>query len=56
MWEMRNAYNILFGKREGKRQLGRSGLRWKGNIEMHLWEIMWEGVDWIYLAQDGDHF
>jgi hypothetical protein len=30
MGEMRNANNILVGKPEGKRQLGRPGHRWEG--------------------------
>jgi hypothetical protein len=25
---------------------------WEDNIKMDLWEIRWEGVDWIHLAQD----
>jgi hypothetical protein len=29
MEEMRNAYNILFGKHEGKRPLGRPRRRWE---------------------------
>jgi hypothetical protein len=32
----RNAYNILVGKPEGKRPLGRSRRRWKYNITMDL--------------------
>jgi hypothetical protein len=36
MGEIRNTYNILVGKLEGK------GL---------LREIMWDGVDWMHLAQ-----
>jgi hypothetical protein len=23
---------------------------------MDLWEMWWEGVDWIYLAHDRDHW
>jgi hypothetical protein len=26
------------------------------NIIMELWEIAWEGVDWIHLAQDRDQW
>jgi hypothetical protein len=48
---MRNAYNILVGKPEGKRPLGRPG-RVGENIRMELREIGWEVVDWIHLAQD----
>jgi hypothetical protein len=35
-----------------KRPLGRPRSRWDDNIRMHLREIWWESVDWIYLAQD----
>jgi hypothetical protein len=56
MGEMRNAYKILVGKPEGKRPLGRSRHRWEGNIRMDLREVMWEGVDWMYLAQNMDQW
>jgi hypothetical protein len=48
--ENRNAYRILVGKPEGKRPLGRAGLRWEDNIRMDLREIEWGGVAWIDLA------
>jgi hypothetical protein len=48
----RNAYRILVGKTEGKRQLGRPRHRWVDNIEMELSEIEWGGVDWIDMAKD----
>jgi len=51
---MRNAYRILVGKPEIKRLLGRPRRRWEGNIRMDLWEIGWEVVDWVHLAQDRD--
>jgi hypothetical protein len=51
MQEMRNAY-----KPERKRPLARPRCRWQDNIRMDLKEIMWEGVDWIHLAQDRDHW
>jgi hypothetical protein len=28
--------------------------RWEYNVRMDLRERGWEGVDWIYLAQDRD--
>jgi hypothetical protein len=34
MGEMRGAYNILVGRREGRRPLGRSRRRWEDNIKM----------------------
>jgi hypothetical protein len=42
--EKRNAYRILVGNPEGKRQLGRSRRRWKDNIRMDLREIGWGGI------------
>jgi len=37
--EMRNAFKMLVGKPEVKRQLGSSRRRWEGNIRMDLREI-----------------
>jgi hypothetical protein len=54
MREMRNAYDILVGKPEGKRPLRRPRYRSEDNNAMDVMEIVWEGVDWIYLAQDRD--
>jgi hypothetical protein len=56
MGKMRSAYNILIGKPEGKRALGRPRRRWEYNIKMDLREIGWKGVDWIRLAQDRDQW
>jgi hypothetical protein len=36
MEEMRNAYNILILKPEGKRPLGRLRRRWEDNIKTYL--------------------
>jgi hypothetical protein len=54
MGQMRNVRNILLGRHEEKRPLGRHRRRWKGNIRMDLRETGWEGVDWIHLTQDRD--
>jgi hypothetical protein len=53
MRETGNEYNILVGKPEGKRPLGALKCRCEDNIGMDLNEIGWEGVGWIYLAQNG---
>jgi hypothetical protein len=54
MGEIRSAYNVLVGKPEGKRPLGRPRRRCDDNIIMDLREIVWEIVDWIHLVQDRD--
>jgi hypothetical protein len=54
MWKMKNAYNILVGKPEGKWPLERPSRGWEDNIRTDLREIGWEGADWIHLAQDRD--
>jgi hypothetical protein len=47
---------MLVGKPEGKRPLRKRRHRWDDNTKMDLKEIIWEGVDWIQLAQDGDRY
>jgi hypothetical protein len=54
MREKRNKYRILVGKAQGKRPLGRLTRTLVDNIKMNLREIGCDGIDWIYLAQDGD--
>jgi hypothetical protein len=54
MGEVRGAYNILVGRPEGRRPLGRPRCRWEDNITMNLGEIGFGDVDWIHLAQDRD--
>jgi hypothetical protein len=36
--------------------LGRPRRRWVDNIKMDLREIGWDGVDWVGLVQDRDHW
>jgi hypothetical protein len=52
MGEVRGAYNILVGRPEGRRPLGRPRRRWEDNIKMDLSEIRFGDVDWIHWAQD----
>jgi hypothetical protein len=47
---VRGAYNILVGRPEGRRPLGRPRHRWEDNIKMDLGEIGFRDVDWINLA------
>jgi hypothetical protein len=55
MWK-KNACMILVGKPEGKRLLGRPRHRWVDNIKMTLREIGWDGMDRIYLDEDGNQW
>jgi hypothetical protein len=52
--EIKNAHNILVGRSEGKRPLGRPEHRWDGNIKTDQKANGWEGMGWIHLAQGGD--
>jgi hypothetical protein len=54
MGEMRNTYEVLVGKSEGKIPLERTRGRWEDNIRMDVRKRRWEGVDWMHLAQDRD--
>jgi len=54
--KMKNAYNMLVGSSEGKRPLEKPKHRWEDNSRKDLREIVWEGVDWIHLAQDRDRW
>jgi hypothetical protein len=56
MGEKKNAYRMLVGKPEGKRSLGRPGQRWVDNIKMDLKETGWDGMDWVDVAQDMEHW
>jgi hypothetical protein len=56
MGKVRGAYNILDGRHEGRRPLGRPRRRWEDNIKMDLREIGFGDVDWIHLARDGDRW
>jgi hypothetical protein len=41
-----------FGTPKGKKPGGRPRRRWEDNIRKDLRDIIWEGVDWMHLAQD----
>jgi hypothetical protein len=51
MGEIRSICNILAGKPEVKRLLGRFRHRWEDN-DVDLGEIGWEVVDWMHLDYD----
>jgi hypothetical protein len=56
MGEVRGAYNILVGRPEGRRSLGRPRRRWEDNIKIDLREIGFGDVGWIHWAQDRDRW
>jgi hypothetical protein len=56
MGEVTGAYNILVGRPEGRRPLGRPRHRWEDNIKMDLREIGFGDVNWIHWAQNMDRW
>jgi hypothetical protein len=54
MGKVRCAYNILLGRPEGRRPLGRPRRRLEDIIKMDLREIGFGDVDWIHRALDRD--
>jgi hypothetical protein len=49
-------YNILVGRPEGKRSLGRSRRIWEDNSRMDLRETGWDGVKHMHVTQDRDQW
>jgi hypothetical protein len=43
---------VLVGRPEGKRPLGKPRRRWEENIKLDLRELELDGANWIHLAQD----
>jgi hypothetical protein len=52
--DVRNAYRILDGNREGRDHLRFMRRRWEDNIKICLKEKEYENVNWIHLAHDRD--
>jgi hypothetical protein len=52
MGEGRGVCEVLVGRPEGKRPLGRPRRRWDDNIKIDLREIGIDGANWIRLDQD----
>jgi hypothetical protein len=56
MGELRGAYNILVGRPEGRRPLGRPRRRWEDNIKMYIIEIgfgVWIGFIGLRIGTGG---
>ncbi|KAJ4443967.1 hypothetical protein ANN_05756 [Periplaneta americana] len=56
MGESRNAYEVLVGRPEGKRPLGRPRHKWEDNIKIDLREVGYDDREWINFAQDRDQW
>jgi hypothetical protein len=58
MGKTRNAYEILVGKPEGKRPLGKPRRRWEDNTRMDLKESgkLWTGFIWLRIGTTGGLF
>jgi hypothetical protein len=56
MGDVRGAYNILVGRPEGRRPLGRPRCRRVDNIKMDLRETGFGDVDWIHWARGRDRW
>jgi len=54
--DMRNAYIDLVWKPEEKRPLGRPKRRWEDNIRMDMRKMVCDGVEWMNLSRDRDHW
>jgi hypothetical protein len=52
MGAIRNSDEILVGKTERNRPLGRPRHRWEDNIKMDLKEIVFRGVEFIHMAHN----
>jgi hypothetical protein len=52
MRESRNARKSSIPELDGKRSFGIPRLRRNDDNKMDIKEMMWENMDWIYLAQD----
>jgi hypothetical protein len=54
--EKKYAFRVLVGKSEEKRPLGRPRCMWEDEIKTDLKAIKWDGMDWIDVALDRDHW
>jgi hypothetical protein len=52
MGKVRGVYEVLVGRPETKRPMGRPRLRWEDNIKLDLREVGIDEEKWIHLAQD----
>ena len=49
-------HNVLVGKPDGKKPLGRPRRRWEDNIKIELQEVGRGWGNWMELAQDSDRW
>jgi len=56
MWHVWLRGDVLLGKTEGNKPLGRPGLRWEDNIKTDLEDIrfvVWAGLIWLRIGTRG---
>jgi hypothetical protein len=51
--DRRGAYRVSVGRSEGRRPLGRPGVRWEDNIKMDFQDVGWGCMDWTDVAEVG---
>jgi hypothetical protein len=57
MGELGGALQVLVGKPEGTRPIGRPRHRWEDDIKIGFLGVGWEGgMDWIDVAQNTDRW
>ena len=56
VWKNPEMLRVLVGRPEGKRPIGRQRCRWEDDIKMDLREVACDPGDWLYIAQDRDHW
>jgi hypothetical protein len=56
MGDRRGTFQVLVGRPERRRPLGRPRHRWENNIKMDLQEVGWGGMECIDLAQNRDRW
>jgi len=50
--EKTNGCRLLMDTPEGKTPPARPVGKWEDNTEIEFWEVQWESVDWIHVAED----
>jgi hypothetical protein len=55
MGTKKSVYKVSVGKPDGNIPIERPSRRWEDIIKINLREIVWDDVDWVYLAGFCEH-